>query len=311
LEAGGAPPSTGGWRLAAWVVGLVLLATVLAAITSVALVRFVLPQLPAAWSDAALHRGAGKIMVRAMQVWVVLLLPLLLRGSGWRGWRDCGWQAERPSRPVWRDMLGGMVLGVATLGGLALFMFVTGRRVACPVDGPVAVAFVQFALSAAAVAVFEETLARGIIFRLWARAWGAVLAALASSGLFALAHFIQPNAAAFEAPSFWSAVGSLSLSALQPDTSAAAFSIRLLNLTCLGLALCAMVRLTGSIWLAVGAHAGWVGSIKVNNFFTDAAPVREPFWGARGDLTDSVVGAVMLLIVLLGTLWLQRRRSRR
>ncbi|TAN37982.1 MAG: CPBP family intramembrane metalloprotease [Verrucomicrobia bacterium] len=308
-----ATPAVAGWRIAGWVVGLILVATVLAAITSVTLVRFILPHLPAAWSDAVLHRGAGKIMVRAMQVWVVLLLPLWLRSSGWRGWRDCGWQGGPFPHPLWQDILGGFAVGVATLGGLALFMFMTGHRVAGPLDttlNSIAV-FISFALSATAVAVFEETLARGIIFRLWARAWGAVAAALASSLLFAIAHFIQPSAAAFAVPGFWSAVGSLSLNALQPDMSEPAFLIRLLNLTCLGLTLCAMVRLTGSIWLAVGAHAGWVWSIKINNFFTDAAPVpwRSPLWGARGDLTDSAIGMTTLLIVLLGVLWVHRRRT--
>jgi hypothetical protein len=311
LETDYVAPTISAGRLAAWVVGLVLLATLLAAITAVTVVWFVLPQLPAAWSDAVLHRGAGKIMVRAMQVWVVLLLPLLLRRSGWRGWRDCGWQADASARPVWRDIFIGAALGVATLGGLALFMFMTGRRVACPLDAGVnmAVVFIQAALSATAVAVFEETLARGIIFRLWARAWGAVAAAVASSVLFAIAHFIQPTAAAFEAPGFWSAVGSLTLNALQPDMSEPAFFIRLLNLTCLGLALCAMVRLTGSIWLAVGAHAGWVWSIKINNYFTDAAPLSGRLWGARGDLTDSIIGTVTLLMVLLAVLGWQRRRG--
>jgi len=302
-----------GWRLAAWVLGLILLVTLLAAITAVALVRFVLPHLPVAWSTMMLHRGTGKIMVRMMQLWIVLLLPLVLRASNWRSWRDCGWQADLPSRHIYQDILGGIVLGVATLGGLALFMFITGRRVLSPIDSSVnmLVVLIEFALSAAAVALFEETLARGILFRLWARAWGVVAAALVSSLLFASAHFIQPDASAFAVPHFWAAVGSLGLNALQLDASASAFFIRLLNLTCLGLALCAMVRLTGSIWLAMGAHTGWVWSIKVNDFFTDPVPppLRDHIWGARSDFTDSVVGTMTLLVVLLAMLWRQRRRD--
>ena len=313
-----ADPTTGAissWRLAISVVGLALLITLLAAVTAVGLVRFVLPNLPATWSEVILHRGAGKIMERSMQVWLVLFLPFLLRGSGWRGWRDCGWQGAASAPPIWKDILSGNVVGLTTLGGLTLFMVLTGRRVACALETGTSIPLdlLWFMLSAAVVAVFEETIARGIIFRLWARVWGVIVAALISSALFALVHFIQPDANAFRVSNFWSAVSALSLSALRPDMSDPAFFIRLLNLACLGLALCAMVRLTGTIWLAVGAHAGWVWCIKANNYFTDAVPLplRTHLWGARGDLTDSVMGTVMLIAVLLIILWLQKRRTQR
>ncbi len=310
-----APPD--GWRVVVTLLGLFLLLVLLAAVTSVVLVRYGLPHLPPAWAEVLTHRGTGKIMSRAMQVWLIVLLPLVLRFSGWRGWRDCGWQnAAGPARPLWRDLLAGLALGVATLGALALFMFLTGRRVADALDPALSIPLtvLGYALSALVVAVFEETVARGILFRLWARTWGVVAAALFSSGLFAVVHFLNPDAAAFQVPGFWSAVGALGLSALRPDTGDAAFWIRLCNLALLGLALCAMVRLTGSIWLAVGAHAGWVWSIKLNNFFTDAVPppLRSRVWGARGDLTDSVIGSATLLAVLLvvlGMIWRRTRRS--
>lgn len=309
-----APPN--GWRVAATLLALFALLTLLAAITTVALVRYGLPHLPPAWADLLTHRGTGKIMSRVMQVWLLVLLPLVLRFSGWRGWRDCGWRSDLgPARPVWKDLLAGIVLGVATLGSLALFMGLTGRRVGCTLNPATSIPLVVvgYALSATLVGIFEETVARGILFRLWARTWGTVAAALFSSVLFALAHFLAPAEAAFQRPGFWAAVGSLGLSVLQPDASEASFYLRLLNLALLGLALCAMVRLTGSIWLAVGAHAGWVWSIKLNNFLTEAVPppLRSRFWGARGDLTDSVLGSLTLLAVLLGVLWLLWRRTRR
>ncbi|MCX7010378.1 MAG: type II CAAX endopeptidase family protein [Kiritimatiellaeota bacterium] len=310
------PAPSNGWRVAATLLALFALLVVLSAITSVALVRYVLPHLSPAWAEVLTHRGVGKIMTRAMQVWLIVLLPLVLRFSGWRGWRDCGWRSDlAPVRPVWKDLLAGLVLGVLTLGSLALFMYLTGRRVACALDPAtiIPLTIAGYALSATVVSVFEETIARGIFFRIWARVWGVVVAALFSSILFALAHFLGPDETAFKLPGFWSAVGSLCVSVLRPDTSDTAFYIRLLNLTLLGLALCAMVRLTGTIWLAVGAHAGWVWSIKLNNFFTDAVPLplRSRIWGARGDLTDSVVGSATLLAVLLVVLWLIWRRERR
>ena len=309
-----APPN--GWRVAGTLLALFALLVVVSAITSIVLFRYVLPHLPPAWAETLTHRGMGKIMTRAMQVWLVVLLPLVLRFSGWRGWRDCGWRNDAElMRPIWKDLLAGIVLGVATLGSLALFMYLTGRRLASALDPAtlIPLTIAGYALSAVLVSVFEETVARGMLFRLWARAWGVVAAALFSSILFALAHFFGPDETAFKLPGFWSAVGSLGVSVLRPDTSDASFYIRLLNLSLLGLALCAMVRLTGNIWLAVGAHAGWVWSIKLNNFFTDAVPppLHSRVWGARGDLTDSVVGSATLLAVLLVVLWLIWRRERR
>lgn len=306
---------TRGWRTAGALLLLFALLVVLSAITSIVLYRHILPLLPAGWAEVLTHRGTGKIMSRVMQIWLLVLLPFVLRFSGWCGWRDCGWRnAAGLPGTLWRDLLAGLFLGVATLGGLALFMYLTGRRVPCALD-PVRVlplTMAGYALSALLVSVFEETLARGILYRIWARTWGVVVAALASSMLFAVAHFLKPSDAAFQLSGFWSAVGALGLSVLQPDTSDAAFYIRLLNLTLLGVALCAMVRLTGSIWLAVGAHAGWVWSIKLNNFFTDAVPppLRSGLWGARGDLTDSVVGTLTLFAVLLLILGLIWRRER-
>ncbi len=305
-----------GWRLPAVLLALVAVTYVLAALSAVALHRYLLPALPADWSAALLRRGEGKLMTRMLQLWLVLLLPLALRVSGWRGWRDCGWRnLERRARPAWLDVVKGVWVGVATLGSLALFMYLTERRLASQLDMARSLTgvIISYAFSALVVSLFEETLARGIIFRLWSRLWGVLLAALVSSGLFAAAHFINPDGAAFKLPGFWEAAWALVGSAVRLDTAEAAFFVRLFNLTLLGLALCAMVRLTGTIWLAVGAHAGWVFSIKLNNFFTDAVPppLRSRFWGARGDLTDSVAGTLALLAVLLVVLWLLRRSARR
>ena len=304
-----------GWRVALSLFVILVLDLVLAAVTAVVLMWFLLPHLPPAWSDAVTHRGQGKIMVRAMQVWLVVLLPLILRFSGWYGWRDCGWQRDTSAtttpRLVWQDLFKGAVVGLISLGGLAVFMLATNRRWLCVLDTDTSllVVLLGFAMSAAVVAVFEETLARGIIFRLWARAWGAVVAAVISSLLFAISHFLEPAPAAFAAPTFGCAVWTLILSTLHPAITGTAGFVQFLNLACLGAVLCAMVRLTGNIWLAVGAHAGWVWSIKVNNFFTDALPIplRDRIWGARGDLTDSMVGTLALLAVLMSVLLLQRR----
>ena len=310
-NARGATPN--GWRLLGGLLALYALLVVLAAISSVALVRFGLPHLPPAWAEVLTHRGLGKIMARMMELWLLVLIPLALRFSGWRGWRDCGWQnAAGPARPLWQDLLAGLALGVATLGTLALFMVLTGRRDLTPLDSgeSVALSIVSYALSAIGISVFEETVARGVIFRLWARAWGVLIAALFSSAVFALAHFLAPDPAAFQRPGFWQAVGALGVSALQPDLAAEAFWIRLLNLALLGLTLCAMVCLTGRIWFAVGAHAGWVWSIKLNSHFTGGA-TPSLIWGVRGDMTDSVIGTTTLFVVLVVLVCMICRSDRR
>ncbi len=307
------PRTTSGWRAASALAWLLPAGLVLGVLTSL-LVVYLAQALPDTWSHALLRKGPETVTRRCLQLWAVLLLPLLLRRTGWRGWRDSGWRDEvaTDSRGAgWRDVLQGVALGLLTLGGLALCTWLCGWSVSSPLapDTAVPLTLLGYAVSGAVVAVLEETVARGILFRLWARVWGWGAAAVVSSLLFGLVHFVGPARAAFDHPAGVAAAWSVLQSTVTQVPDVPHFGLRLLNLTLLGLVLCAMVWHTRTIWLAVGAHAAWVWCIKANNLLTDAAPNRpwSPWWGVRGDATDALACTCLLLGLLIFIAVLHRR----
>ena len=181
-------------------------AAVLAALLSVAVVRL-MPHVPESISQAILRKGPDKVMSRCLQGWLVLLLPWLIRRLGWRGWRDLGLAEDNngAARSGWKQLGRGLVFGLLTLGVVALAMSAAGARTPETARlwnlNPLSLA--SYALTALVVGFFEETLARGILFRVPARLWGALPAALVGSALFSLAHFVKTDPAAFDRASYW------------------------------------------------------------------------------------------------------------
>lgn len=118
----------------------------------------------------------------------------------------------------------GLVLSASTVGILALFgaYTITGWG---SIAGALAVAGTM-----CAIAVSEEVLFRGVVFRLVGGRWGAGPALGVSAILFGLVHLVNPGA------SLWGAV---------------AVAIEA------GLMLGAAYLATGSLWLAFGLHFGW------------------------------------------------------
>ena len=298
-------PNRSGWRIAMVLAALVALGLALGVLTGLLVIRAA-TLLPDAWSYAVLRKGPDTVVRRCLQIWALVLLPLLLRRTGWRGWRDIGWRDEAATvrgLTIGRDLLSGLALGLLTLGGLALFMKGQGWRIASPLpsDTSLGATLLGYAASGLAVAVIEETIARGILFRAWSRAWGAVAAALVSSLLFGLVHFVGPAREAFGPSSGLSAIWPVFKSTLAQVPNAPHFGLRLLNLSLLGLVLCAMVWRTRTVWLAVGAHAAWVWCIKAANLLTDPNPQRpwSLWWGTRADMTDALASTVLMLVLVL------------
>ena len=307
--------TTTGWRAAGALGVLVSASLALGVLTSLLVVQLA-HALPDTWSYALLRKGPETVTRRCLLIWAVLLIPLLLRQTGWRGWRDIGWRDDTAAESRGsgrRDALRGVALGLLTLGSLALFAWLRGWHISSPLaPGTSApLTLLNYAVSGLAVAVIEETLARGMLFRLWARAWGGIAAAAVSSLLFGLAHFVDPARGAFDQPTFMTTAWSVLKSAIVQIPEVPHFGLRLLNLTLLGLVLCAMVWHTRTIWLAVGAHAAWVWCIKTSNLLTDPAPLRpwSPWWGVRADATDSLASTLLMLGLLIVFAALPRRAS--
>jgi membrane protease YdiL (CAAX protease family)/tRNA A-37 threonylcarbamoyl transferase component Bud32 len=244
-----------------------------------------------------------RVMRRVLMVWGIAVLFGLARGFGWKGWRDCGWEDEAGPRAHGGlgGLLGrGLAIGLLTMGVVRASAIGLGFHSLSPLGETgfeTAWQMFSFLVSAAVVGVVEETVCRGILYRVLARNTGAVTGALISSGIFALAHFVSPPESAFQVPGGWWArslgVARAALAAVPEDE---AFGVRFLNLALIGVAMCGLLVRTGSVWMSVACHGAWVWVIKTCHHLTDYAPAPAWTWvlGRRPDATDSPAIAVML-----------------
>lgn len=305
-------------RLSAWeAAGLALLFLAVgawgAAATAVAIVAAA-PHVGGALGSALAAVGPDRIMRRCLMGWAALFIAVLLWRGGWRGWRDCGFVADdpgAPGRPWWGQVLIGISLGLVTMGGLSLLTLLLDLRIVTPVATASeglrrALSFIGSGIT---VALVEETVCRGMLFRVLARSWSVWPAAAATSLLFALAHFLSPDPRSFQGASFLQASFSVLVSTYATLVNTPSALLVFVNLALLGIVLCGFVARTRTVWLAVGAHAAWVWVIKFFHLWTEVAPgIRPTPWlGARSDFMDSFV-VTLLMVVLIA--WGFRRLLR-
>ncbi|WP_313815549.1 type II CAAX endopeptidase family protein [Citricoccus sp.] len=145
--------------------------------------------------------------------------------------------------------LGGLTLACVSIGFIAAF---GGYQIIGwgTLAGALTIVGMMFA-----VAVAEEVLFRGVIFRLVQQRWGTWMALAASALLFGLVHLVNPGA------TLWGAL-TLAVEA--------------------GLMLGAAYVATGSLWLPIGLHLGW--NITTVAIFGTI--------GSGGDAREALVEAV-------------------
>ena len=134
-----------------------------------------------------------------------------------------GW--ARPLHLAYGMLLGAAVPIIILFTGTACHVVAMTHAFTMPMGlGLLMVAF-------AFVALGEEILWRGLVFRLLARQWGFGLAAIVSSAAFAGMHLLSPG----ETPGVFG----------------------WLNLLLLGGVLCLLYRHSNTLWLPVGFHFSW------------------------------------------------------
>ncbi|MFA5044051.1 MAG: lipopolysaccharide kinase InaA family protein, partial [Kiritimatiellia bacterium] len=266
-----------------------------------------------AWGGVAgaylIEEGGAKVMRRCLLGFSIAFLAIFLWRAGWRGWKDCGFTTTDPNRSwrLWHTGLRtGMILGILTMGAIGTLTTLTGIHRLYIDISPTSVLIKAGALllSALAVGFFEETVVRGILFRVLARIWRAWPAAVLSSIVFAVAHFIEPSREAFVGPSFLSVTNAVFASTFTTFWKIPHLALQFVNLSLLGIVLCAFVIRTQTIWLSVGAHVGWVWMIKLHSMITMFYPPAPlvPWLGKRNDFMDSILATVMLAGLLIWTL---------
>lgn len=265
-----------------------------------------------AMAEIVADKGPDRIFRRCMVLAALVALPVLLKVFQWQGRGDFGWTPGQPGRKsVAKEVFMGIALGLAILGFLSVVDLLVGARFINPKSLGLKMfsRVAGYGAAALVIALIEETLCRGMLFRSSARLWGAGWAALGTSLFFALAHFISPAPEVFETPGMLSRMVAVAASSITAMGAVPSIAIRFVNLALLGLVLCAFTRRYGSIWFAVGLHAGCVWVMKFNGYLTDI--VRDkPYTflvGQRSDTTDSLLATLVLLGLLVAA---ARHRTR-
>ncbi|MEM1156669.1 MAG: CPBP family intramembrane glutamic endopeptidase [Verrucomicrobiota bacterium] len=234
-----------------------------------------------------------RVFNRVLMVAAVLCLVPWLKLLNAYSWDVLG---LRLSRGWWRGLYYGWMIGVlqvVILGGVHLLF---GARVWNWELEPGS--FMGYVASGIAVGLIEEFIFRGglclSLRELPQRAL--IIVIVLGSTFFALVHF--PHAehlpGSVTAMSGWVMWGDLGRQFLDP----ADVIQRWCGLWLAGICLCVAAIRTGSLWLPIGIHAGWVCGIKSNNQMSDAtAEATGILWG--GHPLDGVVAWVFLLILLV------------
>jgi len=215
----------------------------------------------------------GKFFRRCAMLAALAGLWPTVRVLGLAGWQSLG--LASPAALAVARTAGGWAMGFGAMALLGWVAVLTGNRVWegfswSEVGRPVTVGV--------AVGVFEECFFRGVIFGALRREWGVARALWASSAIYAMLHF-------------WSA---------PPEAWMEAVAA-LVSLTALGALLAWCYERTGSLFLAMGVHAGAVAALRILLALTHGGATELNWFFGSGAFT--LVNGVAAW-PLLALLWL-------
>jgi uncharacterized protein len=246
---------------------------------------------------------------RAMLVLAVAGLPWLLRRLELRGWSRLGLAAPRSHL---RALGLGLALGFASLAIVALVPLAAGVRQLRPgIDaGHVAAVLAGAALTATVVSFLEELLFRGVVFGGLRRAWSWPAALAASSGFYAIVHFFarppRPDTVAWYS-------GLVQLGQMLAGFADLALLVPgFFNLAIAGAILGFAYQRSGTLYLPIGIHAGWIFWLKLYGAIVVAPSGSGDavwLWGTRR-LVDGWAACLVFVLGMLAYLAVRRMPRR-
>ncbi|MFU8893165.1 MAG: lysostaphin resistance A-like protein [Luteolibacter sp.] len=169
-------------------------------------------------------------------------------------------------RPGLIQCVAGFALAASLLWLLGTAVVAVGAFV--PIEKPVSAAKLlnQALFPAIGASIVEEWLFRALLMGLWLRISRPIMACIGTSIVFAFLHFLEPpHGVEIADPRAWSSgfelLGWIMRSYLNPQFIAAEF----LTLFVVGMTLGWARLRTGSLWLPIGMHAGWIFAFKSFN----------------------------------------------
>lgn len=194
-----------------------------------------------------------------------------------------------------KQLSSGFVIGFFILAVVIYVLILLNVRVISPTDQLSLSLCLKALFAGLVVALIEETLFRGLFFKL-AKLWHSSLAAvLLSSFFYAILHFIKPiehiDQSALSLFSGFEVIlnAFAALSNMQIDDFFALFSVGILL---------ALVRLkTRSLSYCIGLHASWVFVIKISKELTDSNQLSD--WSFLTGQYDGIIGLLSLVWLLI------------
>jgi len=192
-----------------------------------------------------------------------------------KSWSELGWTSPSTEK----GHLGrGILLGLASVIALGLLALLTGMREWAPAH--TASEWGRHLLNtlgaAIAIGILEETIFRGMLFQLLRRDLAWRWAAVVSAAIFSAVHFLNQR------PDIDTITWTTGFTALpqfvHPFAEDPYWPAYFINLFLSGLLLAGAVVRTGSIYMAIGIHAGWIIALKTCNFVL-VPKQASAFWG--------------------------------
>jgi CAAX protease family protein len=271
-------------RAASWFLGVLLVAA--AILGCIAYPLYLAISLVHAWPFHRVYSRLALLVVAGLLVWLFRRLHLC-------GQRDLGYGLER--RLFLRHSIFWAFVGILTAALGAAFICGVGLRVVEPqltwaVPNLARIVLVAV-LSGIAVALIEETLARGAMHTAIERESGPWAAALVTASLFAVLHLFAKASIPPDQVAWRSGFDVLALS-FAPLAHPTMVMDSLLAYFAIGLVLSLTRVLSGNVAAAVGLHAGWVVVLRIMQQTTvRSASSDYAVWLGR---FDGLVGLWML-----------------
>jgi len=231
-----------------------------------------------------------------------------LRIVGIVSWAEIG--LGRRSGARWRLLGLGFSVGFVSLLIAAILNVLAGNRAWNDEHTFSAIVrhLMNAATAAAIVSLLEELFFRGALFGALRRSFEWRFALVIGSALYAILHFFQRPPAPEDVHWFSGLVtlkqmlrGLIDLERLVPG-----FFALMLAGWILGLA----YQRTGSLYVSIGLHAGWIFWLKSYGFLThEETATKQWLWGT-GKLIDGWIALIVLVAVLAGaSRWLESKHA--
>ena len=274
------------------------------ALLSGAAIAYPLHMILTNWFELDFERVAS----RSVLIMAIIFFMMLYKKLGFTSWRDIGFSSDK--RQFFSDLTKGIALGLLIMLPVIVGLLITENRV-FDVDLDTSILnildlIVTALIAGLIIAFIEETLFRGAMLSAIRKHSSTLFAIVATSLIYALVHFIEPNID-YDANSLhWASGFVLIKDALSSIAEVNRIADSFIALFLAGVLL-ALVRIRSHrIALCIGIHAGWIMAIKTLKSITDSNAQSE--YAFLTGSYDKVIGILATVsITMFIFLYLKRQ----